>query len=235
MTPRPPVVLITGQLLTAEIWGPLIAPLSLDFDLRFADHTRDDTIAGMAERLLAEAPARFDLVAHAMGGFVAFEVMRRAPERVRRMALLATLASADGPTQTERRRGYIRLVEQGRFPEVVEERIPILLHPARREDAPLLSVVRRMALATGADTFMGQQRAIMSRIDSRPSLPAIACPTLLVWGRQDGITTKAHQDEIQAAIPGARLAVVEDCGHLLTLERPAALTQILLDWLAERA
>lgn len=231
---RPVVMLVSGQLLTAETWTPQIAALSGRFDLRLADHGRDETIGGMADRLLAEAPERFDLVAHAMGGFVAFEVLRKAPGRVRSLALMATLAPNDGPAQTERRQGYIRLVEAGRFDEVVEERIPILVHPARREDEAILAVVRRMARETGAETFLRQQRAIMSRADSRPSLAAIPCPTLLVWGRQDGIATEAHQQEMLSAIPGARLEVIEDCGHMATLEKPRTVSALLADWLTAR-
>ena len=228
---RPTVVFASGQLLTAEVWAPQAAALAPRYDLIFSDHGRDDTIAGMASRLLAEAPASFHLLAHAMGGFTAFEVMRQAPERVASLVLIATLAPNDGPAQTERRQGYIRLVEDGRFEEVVEERIPILVHPARREDAPLLTVVRRMATDTGAARFLGQQRAIMSRADSRPSLAAIAIPTLLIRGDQDGITTQAHQDEILAGIPGARLISIEHCGHLPTLEKPISTNQVVVDWL----
>lgn len=232
---RPTVVFASGQLLTSECWEPQVAALSTDYDLRFSDHTRDETVAGMAQRLLAEAPERFHLVAHAMGGFTAFEVMRVAPERVVSLALIATLAPNDGPAQTERRQGYIRLVEAGQFDEVVEERIPILVHPARREDEPLLSVVRRMAADTGPETFLRQQRAIMSRADSRPSLGAIAVPTLVVRGAQDGITTPAHVDEIVSAIPGARFQAIDDCGHLPTLEKPDTTSRILVDWLADQA
>jgi pimeloyl-ACP methyl ester carboxylesterase len=228
---RPAVVLITGQLLTAETWAPQIGALARDYDLRFADHTRDDSIAGMAARTLAEAPERFDLVAHAMGGFVAFEILRLAPQRVRSVALLATLASADGPAQTERRQGYIRLVEQGRFDDVVEERIPILLSPAHRQDPGLLAAVRRMALMTGAQTFMAQQRAIMGRIDSRPFLGAVRCPTLIVRGDGDGITTAAQQTEM-SVIPGSRFVAIEQCGHMLTLEQPEVLTRLIAGWLA---
>lgn len=231
---RPAVVLVSGQLLTAACWAPQIAALSPHYDIRIADHGRDDSIGGMAARLLAEMPERFDLIAHAMGGFVAFEVLRRAPQRVRSLALLSTLAPADQPAQTERRQGYIRLVEAGRFDAVVEERVPILLHPARREDEGLLAVVRRMAQDTGAERFLGQQRAIMARMDSRPSLPAIPCPTLLIWGRQDGIATEAHQTEMLTAIPDCRLTVIEDCGHLVTLEKPATVNALLADWLAAR-
>lgn len=228
---RPTVVFAAGQLLTHECWGPQVAALAADYDLRFSDHTRDETIAGMAVRLLAEAPPRFHLVAHAMGGFTAFEVMRQAPERVKSLVLMATLAPNDGPAQTERRQGYIRLVEAGQFAGVVEERIPILVHPARREDPPLLSVVRRMAADTGPETFLRQQRAIMGRADSRPSLAGINVPTLVIRGAQDGITTLAHLDEIMAGIPGARLEVIDDCGHLPTLEKPATVNRLLSEWL----
>jgi pimeloyl-ACP methyl ester carboxylesterase len=229
---RPAVVFASGQLLTAEVWAPQITALSGAYDLRLSDHGRDDTIAGMAARLLAEAPDSFHLVAHAMGGFTAFEVLRQAPQRVASVVLIATLAPNDGPAQLERRQGYIRLVEQGRFADVVEERIPILVHPARREDAPLLTVVRRMAAETGAERFLRQQRAIMGRPDSRPSLQAIATPTLLVRGAQDGITTEAHQAEILAGVPGARLETIDHCGHLPTLEKPQTTSRLLADWLA---
>ena len=176
MGARNTVVLMSGQLLTADFWAPQLSALSFDFDVRFADHSHDETVAGMAERWLAEAPNTFDIVAHAMGGFVAFEVLRRAPSRVRSLALISTLASADGPAQTARREGYIRMVEAGRFADVVEERIPILVHPAQREDERLLGVVRRMAADTGADRFLAQQRAIMGRIDSRPGAGCYPLP-----------------------------------------------------------
>ncbi len=233
MPSRPCLVLASGQLLTAECWTPQIVGLGDDCDIRLADHTRDDTIAGMASRLLAEAPDRFHLAAHALGGFVAFEVMRRAPERVLSLVLLSTLASADGPSQTARREGYIRLVEAGDFAGVVEERIPILVHPARREDEALLAVVRRMAMDTGPQTFLRQQRAIMGRVDSRPGLAAISCPTLLLRGAQDGITSAEHQAEILAALPAAHLETLEDAGHLITLERPRTVNALLRAWLED--
>lgn len=214
-----PLVLITGQLLTDAVWAPLLDALP-PRDVTFADHRSDDSIAGIAQRLLDTAPPRFDLAAHAMGGFVAFEVLRRAPERVARLVLIATLAAADGPAQTARRQGYLDLVEQGRFMQVVEERIPMLFPPDRRDDGALLSLARTMAAATGADTFLRQQRAIMSRADSRASLAGIASPTLLVWGDADGITTRVQQDEMLAAIADVRLAVIAGAGHLPMLERP---------------
>ena len=226
---RPTLVFASGQLLTEDVWAPQVVALADDYDIFVADHGQDDTIAGMAVRLLDAAPPRFHLVAHAMGGFTAFEVM---PERVISLVLIATLAPNDGPAQTERRQGYIRLVEAGNFEGVVEERIPMLVHPDRRGDAALLGAIRRMASDTGPERFLGQQRAIISRADSRPGLAAITVPTLLIRGDHDGITTPAHQDEILAGIVGSRLEVIEGCGHLPTLEKPEETNAIFRDWLA---
>jgi pimeloyl-ACP methyl ester carboxylesterase len=185
----------------------------------------------MAAAILKDAPPRLSIVGHAMGGFVAFEMLRQAPARIDRLVLMSTLASADLPAQTARREGYLRLVEAGRFDEVVEERLPLLLSPARRSDAELVGAARAMAAATGPDAFLRQQRAIMGRADSRPSLSAIAHPTLILFGRQDGIVTLAHQAEMRDAIPGARLEILEDCGHLMPLEQPVRVNALLAGFL----
>ncbi len=227
-----PIVLITGQLLTDAVWQPLLDAWA-GREVIVADNRSDDSIEGFAQRLLDKAPPKFVLIAHAMGGFVAFEVMRRAPERVAKLALIATLASADGPAQTARRQGYIDLVERGRFDQVVEERIPILFPEEKRGDERLLGIARAMAADTGANTFLAQQRAIMARIDSRPRLGEIAVPTLLIWGEKDGITSRAHHDEIAEAIPGARLEVVPGAGHLPTVEAPEVVVPLLTDFIDE--
>lgn len=226
-----PVVLIAGQLLTARLWAPQVAALSDRCEPVVADQASHDTIAAMAAAILADAPERFSIVGQAMGGFVAFEMLRQAPARVGRLVLMSTLASADGPAQTARREGYLRLVEAGRFDEVVEERLPLLLSPERRSDPELVAAARAMAAATGPDAFLRQQRAIMSRPDSRPSLSAIACPTLILCGRQDGIVTLAHQEEMRDGIPGARLEILDDCGHLMSLEQPARVNALLGEFL----
>jgi len=225
-----PIVLITGQLLTDAVWQPLLEAWR-DREVIVADNRSDDTIEGFAQRLLQGAPPKFVLIGHAMGGFVAFEVMRRAPERVAKLMLISTLASADGPAQTARRQGYIDLVASGRFDQVVEERIPILFPEEKRSDERLLGIARQMAADTGADTFLAQQRAIMARIDSRPRLGEIAVPTLLLWGEQDGITSRAHHDEIAEAIAGARLEVIAGAGHLPTVEAPEVVVPLLTEFI----
>lgn len=226
---RAPLVLVHGQLMTEAVWARLV-PLLDEPPALIADVTSDDGIAAMADRLLAAAPFRFDLVGFAMGGFVAFEVLRRAPERVRRLVLLATLAEADGPAQRERRQGYADLVADGRFAEVVEERLPLLFGEASRGDEALVSVAREMADATGAAGFLRQQRAIIDRADSTADLAAIACPTLVVRGEEDGITSRVHYDALAGSIPGARGKTLARCGHLVPLERPEALADLLRGW-----
>jgi pimeloyl-ACP methyl ester carboxylesterase len=215
-----PAVYLSGQLCTGLLWQHQHA----DCLLELRDH---DTVRELAVDTLVNAPKRFALVAHGMAGFIAFEIMRQAPERVEKLVLMSTLAAADTPKQTVRREGYLRLVEEGRFADIIEERIPMLIDPDRRDDGVLTGTLRQMARDIGEKGFLNQQRAIMSRPDSRPGLGAIACPVLLVFGRADGITTLEHQNEMLGAIPNARLEIIEDSGHMIPLERPERTNAIL--------
>ena len=224
------IVFIPSQLLTAELWAPQMAAFKGKAGCTVANNSRTDTIAGIAAGLLADAPKTFSLCAHGMGGFVAFEVLRQAPERVEKLILVSTLASADTPAQTARRMGYLKLVEAGDFAKVVEERIPMMIPAERRGDAALVGLVRKMASDTGAEAFLRQQKAIMGRIDSRPSLENIRCPTLLIYGRFDGISTLDHQQEMLTGIKNARLEIVEDSGHLVPIERPEKASALIGNW-----
>lgn len=226
-----PIVLITGQLLTNAVWQDVGAAWA-GREVIYADHRQDDRMEDFAQRVLDNAPPKFVLVGHAMGGFIAFDIMRRAPQRVSKLVLISTLASADGPAQTARRQGYIDLVESGQFDQVVEERIPMLFPEEKRQDQRLIGLARQMASDTGAQTFMAQQRAIMARIDSRPMLHKITVPTLLIWGERDGITSRAHHEEIAAEIAQAQLVTLPDVGHLPTIEAPQQVAHIIANFIA---
>jgi pimeloyl-ACP methyl ester carboxylesterase len=223
----PDIVLIPSQLCTELVFEPQMPALSSLARPRVFVQRDHDTVGAMAQSVLDASPERFTLITHGMGGFVAFEMLRRAPQRIGKLVLMSALAPADTPKQTERRMGYIRLVEQGHFDGIIEERIPMLVHPSRTGDAALTAVLRRMASNTGPEVFQRQQRAIMARLDSRPMLASIACPTMLMFGRQDGITTIEHQTEMVSAIPDVRLEILEDCGHMMTLEKPDAVNGLL--------
>jgi pimeloyl-ACP methyl ester carboxylesterase len=227
------LVLVPGLLCDAQLWQPQIENLADIANIWIADHTRSDTMAGVARDVLADAPfASFALAGLSMGGYIALEIMRQAPQRVTRLGLLDTSARAELPEQTQRRMDLIALAGRGEFPAVTEILLPLLMHPSRLEQAALADVVRSMANSIGEEAFVRQQKAIMSRSDSLGLLPAIDCPTLALCGRQDALTPLARHQEIAAGIKGARLEVIEDCGHLSTLERPAEVNAALRRWLA---
>jgi pimeloyl-ACP methyl ester carboxylesterase len=167
-----------------------------------------------------------------MGGYVALEMMRQAAHRVLKLALLDTSARADTPEQMKKREDFISLAERGRFLGITAALLPLLLHPSRLGDQKLVSTIKKMAKNTGKDAFIREERAIMSRMDSLPLLRTLACPSLVLCGRQDRLTPLERHEEMASAIPGSRLEVVEDCGHLSTLERPAEVSAALGRWLA---
>ena len=155
-----------------------------------------------------------------MGGYVALEVMRVAPERVARLALLDTSARADTPEQTRARRDLIGLARSGLFDEVPRRLLPNIVHPDRIDDLELASAVFGMARAVGPEAFVRQEQAIIARPDRRENLRDIACPALVLCGREDAVTPAYLHEEMADLIPGSRLIMVERCGHLSTLERP---------------
>lgn len=232
MSARVPLVLVPGLLCDERLWDHQRQYLEDLADIFVAETRSDEAIAAMAARLLADAPAaRFALAGLSMGGYVALEVMRQAPERVSHLALLDTSARPDTPDQTRRRRGLIELAAMGKFKGVTPRLMPLLIHPDRLEDVALTATVMEMAAHVGQDAFVRQQTAILTRVDSRPSLGDIAVPSLVIVGRQDALTPPEVAAEMADAIGPARLAVIEDCGHLSTLERPQAVTALLRDWL----
>jgi pimeloyl-ACP methyl ester carboxylesterase len=231
MTPSLPLVLVPGLLCSARLYGPQIAALWPHGPVTIADHRRDDDMAAIAQRILDEAPPRFALAGLSMGGYIAFAMMRLAPERIARLALLDTSARPDSPEQKEGREKFIAMAEAGKLMDVVETLTPKFLHRDRARDETLKGVVRAMAQDTGAEAFVRQQKAIMSRADSRLLLTSIRCPTLVLVGEGDELTPPELSKEIAAGIEGAMLTVVPDCGHLSTLEKPDLVNAELSAWL----
>ena len=226
-----PTLLIPGLIVSARLYEHQIPALWRFGPVMVANHTRGSSMLTLAQAILADAPPRFALAGLSMGGYIAFEIMRQAPERVLRLALLDTSARADTLEQMEGRRGRIAMAQKGEFAAIPGLMFPALVHARRREDAALRAIVEEMGAETGAEAFVRQQTANMGRPDSRPGLAAIKCPTLVLVGDGDELTPPALAQEIAEGIPGARLETVPDCGHLSTLERPEAVTQKLIEWL----
>jgi pimeloyl-ACP methyl ester carboxylesterase len=225
------LVLIPGLACTPKLFEPQVAALSDIRTIHVADHTQDDSISAIAARLLQEAPERFALAGLSMGGYIALEVLRQAPERVERLALLDTSARPDSPQASADRERLIALAQAGRYQDIHAMLWPRLVHPHHQGDPRLRDVVWDMMRSTGAEAYVRQQRAIMTRADSRSLLPGIEIPTLVLVGEGDVITPPEIAREMAEMIEWASLAVIPEAGHLSTLERPEAVTHALRLWL----
>ncbi|NJL07503.1 MAG: alpha/beta fold hydrolase [Methylacidiphilales bacterium] len=226
-----PLVLVPGLGCTAELFAAQTAALG-DREVVVADITGHDTMSAIAADILASAPHRFAVAGLSMGGYVCFELWRQAPGRIARLALLDTQARPDTPAAADVRKRMIELGEEGQLDKIHDALWPRLVAPGRRDDRALEIVVRRMLQQIGAEVFVRQQRAILGRVDSRPTLATIAVPALVVVGADDQITPPDLAREMATAMPDAELVVVPDAGHLSSLETPDAVTAALVRWLA---
>ena len=240
MQSPPDLLLLPGLLCDAALWQAQVAGLGGAARCQVADVTQDDSLAAMAARALAAAPPRFALAGLSMGGYLAFEILRQAPGRVTRLALLDTSARPDTPEQARRRRGLMTLTRSGQFKGVTPRLLPQLVHPANLA-GPVGAAVIAMAERVGREAFLRQQAAILGRPDSRPDLPGIGAgpgggpglglPVLVAVGEADALTPPELAAEIAAGIAGARLHRIPGCGHLPPMEAPEPVTALLRDWL----
>jgi len=230
MNNKTPLVLLPGLLLDQALWAHQAETLTDLAEISVADLTLDDSIEAMAARVLATAPRRFSLAGLSMGGYVAQEIMRQAPERIERLALIDTSADADTDEQRERRLGFIEQVNRGAFKGVTSRLLPLLIHENRLNDEVLTTRIMAMAEHVGKDAFLRQQNAILNRKSGLDDLIRIECPVLVMCGRQDMLTS-LEQHRAMAAAAGAALVIVEDCGHLAPLERPRAVSAALRYWM----
>jgi len=226
-----PIILVPGLNCSARLYAEQVPALWQFGPVTIADHRRDDSMTKLARRILANAPPRFALVGLSMGGYIAFEIMRQAADRVVKLALLDTGARAEAPERTEARKPLIALARQGRLAEITDDQFPLLVHRKRHGDQALKAIVRAMNQETGAEAYIRQQEAIMSRPDSRPGFGAINCPTLVLVGDDDQLTPPELAREMANGIRGARLVIVPESGHLSTLEQPQAVTDALVEWM----
>ncbi|RED50933.1 alpha/beta fold hydrolase [Aestuariispira insulae] len=228
------LVLIPGLLCDERLWSHQKQYLAELVEIVIGDTFQDHTVEMMAKRILAQVDGSFSLAGLSMGGYVAQEIMRQAPQRVKRLALLDTSARKDDESQARRRRGLINLAKMGKFKGVTPRLLPMLVHPDRLDDEKLTNAVMEMAAHVGQSRFVDQQNAILHRPDGIEDLSRFAVDTMVVCGRQDEITPLELSEEIAAHVPKARLVIIEDCGHLSSMERPQAVTALMRDWLLRK-
>ncbi|MFV0279774.1 MAG: alpha/beta fold hydrolase [Rhodoblastus sp.] len=226
-----PLLFIPGLACTADLWSQQIAALSARYECHIADHGAGATMAEIASGILARAPGQFALCGLSMGGYLAFEIMRQQPERVKKLALLDTQATPEGEAQRANRLARMEAARKGGMEALAELQWSQLVHPMRYEDRALKEAVRKMALDTGLDVYLRHCAAIMARADSRPGLAGIKVPTLVLTGDKDALTPPEKAREMADGIDGARLVIVADCGHMSSMERPQTVNAALGAWL----
>ena len=226
------LLMLPGLLLDRRLFEAQTSALQSEISIVIPElwHARD--IGAAATAVLDQAPERFALLGLSMGGYVAFEIMRRAPERVTRLALLDTQAGADDEAARATREQRVQKAKAGRFDDVLDELHPTWVHSSRHDDRVLRRTLREMATTVGIEGFAAEMQTILRRPDSRPDLPRVTCPTLVLCGREDQPTPLQAHLEMAEEIPDATLVVLPNCGHLAPLEKPAEVTEQLRIWLA---
>lgn len=228
--PNLPILLIPGLNCTAAVFRDVIPALWPSGPVTVANQLEGEGMGGMAAAILRDAPPRFGLLGFSMGGYLAFEILRQAPERVLRLCLLDTSARADAPETTAIRHEKMDKARAGRFEETLDEAFETAVHAAHRGDAALRELCKSMSRENGPEVFVRQQQAIMARPDSRPMLARIAVPTTVIVGDADIITPPDAATEMADGIAGARLVSIARAGHMAVIEQPAAVSAAIAGW-----
>jgi pimeloyl-ACP methyl ester carboxylesterase len=228
---KPTLVFACAHLTDERLFAHQVEALRVTHDCRvlaFRDHP---TLGGMADELLVQAPPRFTLIGLSLGGYLAFELIRRQRERIERLVLLDTRASSDNETQRQGRFADIAKVQAGGIDALIPELPARWMHPAHW--ARLSDLMASMARSVGDRGQFNQQQAMLARPESFADLRSVRVPTLIACGREDPVTPVAEHERMRDCVPGARLEVFEQCGHLSSIEQPEVVTSLLTRWLVE--
>ena len=227
-----PIVLVPGLLCSSDVFAAQIGALWRHGSVSAVNTLDQTTIPEMASSILDAAPTKFALCGISMGGYIALELMRQAPERVAKLALLDTSARPDLAEQTAARQALlVQARDSADFTSFAVEALDQIMIPEHRGVESIRAINRKMATAVGLDGFARQTDAVIARVDSRFLLPAISVPTLILVGDGDMLTPPDQSREMAAAIPDSTLVVVPECGHASTLEQPDVVNEALLDWI----
>lgn len=233
MTEKPSLILVPGLLCSRDLWRDQIAAFENEYNIIVADHVTDDEMTAIGRRLLENAPDRFAIAGLSMGGYIALEVVRQAPERVTHLAVMDSRDIGDTAEERQRRLDFIRLVEQGSvFKGVTGNLMPMLIHPSRLQDEELTNRIYQMAEDVGKEAFIRQEKALLARQTLTHILPDIHCPTLILAGAEDILIDTGIQREMASKIPTAVYIEIPGCGHLPTMEDPDAVIAHMSEWLS---
>ncbi|MFD6210457.1 alpha/beta fold hydrolase [Peribacillus sp. NPDC060253] len=225
-----PLILLPGTLCDERLWEKV--NLSDHAEVKVCDVSRADTIEGIAKSVLENAPDKFALAGLSLGGIISLEIMRLAPDRVMKLALLDTNPNPPSLEQIAGWERFIDMANNGHFLDItIQHLLPVLIHPDRRNDETLASTIIDMAKKIGNEGYINQLKAVMTRSDQRPILQTISCPTIVLVGKEDKVCPVHMSEFLTKNIPSARLEVVDHSGHLITLEQPVKVSRLLRNWL----
>jgi pimeloyl-ACP methyl ester carboxylesterase len=225
------IYLLSGLLCDEEVWRGQAPELRKQYDVRVVSFQGFDSIGAMAAHVLDSAPERFSLVGHSMGGRVALDVYRRAPQRIVRLALLDTGYEPVAPGEGERRAVLVNKALAEGVSAIAETWGRPMIAPCNLESTDVLARVVKMVGRMSGEIYAGQTRALLNRPDATAVLAAIVCPTLVLCGAQDAWSPPDRHERMAALIGGAKLKVIDDCGHMCTMERPAEVLAALREWM----
>ncbi|HWZ47732.1 MAG TPA: alpha/beta hydrolase [Herbaspirillum sp.] len=225
------LLLLPGFMLTEALWDDMRDGLAALGHCHFGDLSQDGSIIDMAAHVLENAPPRFVLFGFSMGGFVAQQIMRQAPERVIALALLNTSSRPQTPQEMAQHLAQIEMARNIPFKGLTSRALAASVHPSRRGDMALRERLQAMALKNGKEVFLRQMGALRS--DDPAGLEKINCPTLIVTSSDDALRSLAESEHMAQAIAGSRLVVIPDCGHMTPLEKPLELLAAIRQWLAQ--
>lgn len=230
---KPVLYLVPGLMCDQAVWAAQCRNLAGLAELRVPDLRGFDSLAAMAESMLRDAPERFSVAGHSMGARVALEAFRLAGDRIERLALLDSGVHPVREGERWKRQEFLDLARNEGMGALATAWIAGMVHPDRLADRELIDAITAMVERNTVPEFMGQIAALLNRPNAQEVLPLIHCPTLVACGRQDAWAPLAQHEEMAAAIHGARLAVIEDSGHMAPMERPHEVSELLRAWLAQ--
>jgi pimeloyl-ACP methyl ester carboxylesterase len=235
MVQRPQIVFLPGLLCDAEIWAAQVAAFQPHAEVQVADFSKLDALADMAREALELFDGPLIAIGHSMGARVALEMVRLAPERVVKLALIDTGAHPRQEGEEARRQILVDLAFAQGMDALADLWLPPMVHEARADDQNLMEPLRAMVMRASPEQHRRQVQALLNRPDAKPLLSTITCPTLVMVGRQDRWSPLAQHQEIASLVPDARLVVVEESGHMSPAEQPGQVSVALLDWLGFEA
>lgn len=230
---KPALILLPGLLCDASVWSAQITALADIADIHTPDFLGQDNLTSMAQRVLNDAPQRFSVAGHSMGARVALEIIRLAPERVTRLALLDTGIHPPIPGEPEKRQVLVDLANTEGMAALAAAWLPPMVHPDRLQDRAFMAGLTAMVERATPEIYAGQIRALLNRPDAAPGLARITCPVLIGVGRQDAWSPPAQHEAMARALPHATYVVFEDSGHMAQMEAPEAVNAALRRWLNE--